>query len=63
MHARFRSSSDWYSTYSASMTRATSCGDSSCAISSFVVGMSMPYTLQNRTGGAADATNTCFAPA
>lgn len=25
--------------------------------------MSIPYTLQNRTGGAADATNTCFAPA
>ena len=25
--------------------------------------MSIPYTLQKRTGGAAEATNTCFAPA
>ena len=63
MHARFRSSSVWYSRYSASIAVATSRGVMPCAISSCVVGMSMPYTLQKRTGGAADATNTCFAPA
>ncbi|CFP69052.1 Uncharacterised protein [Bordetella pertussis] len=33
------------------------------AISSFWVGMSMPYTLGNRTGGAAEAKYTLLAPA
>ena len=34
-----------------------------CAMSSVRVGMSMPYTLEYRTGGAADAKNTFLAPA
>ena len=44
------------------MRVAISCSVRPVAISSARVGMSMPYTFGYRTGGAAEAKNTFFAP-
>src|SRR6185503_18064768 len=56
--ASFSSSRSWYTRASAPISRATSSSLRSAAISSARVGMSMPYTLGKRTGGAAEAKNT-----